>query len=88
MGHVNATCPTFALSVLECFFSGGYVSVGRRSRHSGLTLILLDFSSYVIMSCIDRNFENSVNLSVCTLIWLDRCVMLCHFPSFMVAKSF
>ena len=53
-----------------------------------MTLILLGSSSYVMMPCIDRNFENSVNLSVCTLIWPDRSVMLCHFPSFMMAKSF
>ena len=66
----------------------GSVSVGRRFCHSGLILILLVFSSYVMMPCVDRNCENSVSLSVCTLIWPDRSVMLCHFPSFMMAKSF
>ena len=64
------------------------VSVGRRFCHSGLTLILLGSSSCVMMPCVDRNFENSVSLSVCTLIWPDRSVMLCHFPSFMMVKSF
>jgi len=43
-------------------------SVGRRFCHSGLTLILLGSSSYVMMPCVDRNCENSVSLSVCTLI--------------------
>jgi hypothetical protein len=41
-----------------------------------------------MMPCVDRNCENSVSLSVCALIWPDRSVMLCHFPSFMIAKSF
>jgi hypothetical protein len=66
----------------------GSVSVGRRFCHSGSTLTLLVFSSYVMMPCVDRNCANSVSLSVCTLIWSDRSVMLCHFPSLRVAKSF
>jgi hypothetical protein len=68
--------------------SVGSVSVGRRFCHSGSTLILAVFSSYVTIPCVHRNCENSVSLSVCTLIWLDKSVMVCHFPSFMVAKSF
>ena len=66
----------------------GSVSVGRRFCHSGSTLILAVFSSYVTMPCVDRNCENSVSLSFCALIWLDKSVMVCHFPSLMMVKSF
>ena len=81
----------FCASGLKGLFAGaagGSVWVGRRFCHWGSTLILAVFSSYVTIPCVHRNCENSVSLSVCTLIWLDRSVMLCHFPSLRVAKSF
>ena len=69
-----------------CF--GGSVWSGRRFCHSGLTLILLVFSSYMMMPCFDRNSKNSVSLSFFTLNWSDNSFILCHFPSFMMAKIF
>jgi len=37
---------------------------------------------------LDRKCANSVNLSVCTLIWLDKSVKLCHSPSLRIVKNF
>jgi hypothetical protein len=68
--------------------AGGSVSVGRRFCHSGSTLILFVFSSYVMMPFVDRNLKNCVSLSFSILVWSDSSSIWCHCPSFMMAKSF
>jgi hypothetical protein len=68
--------------------AGGSVWVGRRFCHSGSILTLPVFSSYVMMPCVDRNLKNSVSLSVFTFVWFAKSFILCHCPSFMMAKSF
>ena len=65
---------------------GCLLSMGRRLLHSGSILILRVSASYWIMPFSNRNFENSMSLSVGILIWSAISFMLCHAPSLRIAK--
>ncbi len=62
-------------------------SVGRRSFHTSLTLILRVLSSYWTRPLANRNLDNLVSFSAESPSCSESSAMLCHAPSLITAKN-